>query len=169
MKISAGAVVAAPRERVFAALNDRDVLRRCIPGCEELTDAGEAAYHVQVKLGLAGIKGRYAGQAVHQDLQPPESFVLAFDGKGKTGFVRGTAAVRISDAEGVTSVDADADVHVGGAIAAVGSRLIAAAARKLTRDFFRQVAIELGVPAEDAEPQSEEQPGAKEAPELEET
>lgn len=145
MKVIAAAAVAAPRERVFAALNDRDVLRRCIPGCEELTEAEADSYRVQVKLGVAGIKGKYIGKATHRDLQPPESFTLAFDGKGKTGFVRGKAAIRIAEANGTARVDCEADVQVGGAIAAVGSRLIAAVARKLTDDFFRQLAVDMGV------------------------
>ena len=140
MKISAAAAVVAPRERLFEALNNRDVLRRCIPGCEELTEEGSDAYRVRVKLGIAGLTGRYVGTVTYRHLQPPESFTLAFDGKGKTGFVRGIAAVRIADDHGTARVECDADVQVGGAIAAVGSRLMVAVARKLTQDFFRRVA-----------------------------
>jgi len=144
MKVSASAAVVAPRERLFEALNNGDVLRRCIPGCEELTAEGSDTYRVRLKLGVAGLTGQYAGKVTYQNLQPPESFTLAFEGKGKTGFVRGTAAVRIADDRGTARVDCDADVQVGGAIAAVGSRLMAAVARKLTQDFFRCVAGEIG-------------------------
>lgn len=144
MKISAAAAVVAPRERLFEALNNRDVLRRCIPGCEELTEEGSDTYLVRVKLGIAGLTGQYIGKVTYQHVQPPESFTLAFDGKGKTGFVRGTAAVRIADDAGTARVECDADVQVGGAIAAVGSRLMVAVARKLTQDFFRRVAGEIG-------------------------
>ena len=144
MKISAAAAVVAPRERLFEALHDRDTLRRCIPGCEELTEEGSDAYRVRLKLGIAGLTGRYAGKVTYQHLQPPESFTVAFDGKGSAGFVRGTAAVRIADDRGTARVECDADVQVGGAIAAVGSRLMVAVARKLTQDFFRQVAAQIG-------------------------
>lgn len=144
MKITNSATVAASRERVFAALNDREILRRCIPGCEELTEIDADSFSVQLRLGVAGIKGTYAGTAVRHDFRPPESFTLAFDGKGKAGFVRGTAAVRLGpDAAGCV-VDCDADLQIGGAVAAVGSRLIAAAARKITQDFFRQLAEAIG-------------------------
>jgi carbon monoxide dehydrogenase subunit G len=144
VKITNSVTVAAPRERVFAALNDRDILRRCIPGCEELTEIDADSFSVQLRLGVAGIKGTYAGTAVRQALRPPESFTLALDGKGKAGFVRGTASVRlVPDAAGCV-VDCDADVQIGGAVAAVGSRLIGAAARKITQDFFRQLAEEIG-------------------------
>lgn len=144
MKISAAAAVVAPRERLFEALNNPDVLRRCIPGCEELTAEGGDTYRVRLKLGVAGLTGQYVGTVTYQNLQPPETFTLAFDGKGQTGFVRGTAAVRIADDQGTARVDCEADVQVGGAIAAVGSRLMVALARKLTQDFFRRVAGEIG-------------------------
>ena len=148
MKINTSAAVAAPREQVFAALNDRNVLRRTIPGCEELTDVDTDTFAVKLKLGVAGIKGKYDGTATWQLLQPPESLRLAFDGKGKSGFVRGTAAVKIVEDSGASRVDCEADVQIGGAIAAVGSRLIAAVAGKLTRDFFQQLADQLGVEPE---------------------
>lgn len=144
MKVLAAAAVTAPRERLFDALNDRGVLRRCIPGCEELTEESNAAYRVRLKLGIAGLSGQYAGIATHQEVRTPESFTIVFDGKGKTGFVRGTASVSIVDDKGVARVACEADVQVGGAIAAVGSRLMVAVARKLTRDFFRRVAAEIG-------------------------
>jgi len=146
VKITTSAAVAAPREHVFSALNDRGVLRRCIPGCEELTDVDEETFAVKLKLGVAGIKGKYAGTATRQDLLPPESFTFALDGKGKTGFVRGTAAVRIETQGEASRIDCEADVQIGGAIAAVGSRLIGAVARKLTRDFFRELADAIGAP-----------------------
>src|SRR5688500_13620782 len=98
MKLTATAAVAAPRAEVFAALNDREILRRSIPGCVELTgDTDEASYHVKLKLGIAGIKGHYAGTASHEQLSPHESFTLVFDGKGRTGWVRGTGFVRLTE------------------------------------------------------------------------
>jgi carbon monoxide dehydrogenase subunit G len=144
VKISASATVTAPRERVFAALNDREVLRRCIPGCEDLSEIDADSFFLQLRLGVAGIKGSYAGTAVRRDIRPPESFTLAFDGKGMAGFARGTAAVRLLEDASGSLVECDADVQIGGAVAAVGSRLIGAAARKITQDFFRQLAAEIG-------------------------
>jgi len=147
MKISTSATVAASREQVFAALNDRAILRRAIPGCESLTDIDEDSFRVELKLGIAGIKGSYSGTATRQNVRPPESLTLAFDGKGKGGWVRGTAAVKILEEQGTTRIASDADVQIGGVIAAVGSRLIDAASRKLTGDFFRRLSEEIGAPA----------------------
>jgi uncharacterized protein len=144
MKFSTSALVGAPREEVFEALNDRRVLRQCIPGCEELTDVDGNTFSVVLKLGVGGIKGTYTGTATRTVNQPPDSFTLVLDGKGKVGFVRGTAAIRLSDEAASSRVDCEADVLVGGAIAAVGSRLIAAAARKLTGDFFKEFAAVIG-------------------------
>ncbi len=142
MKFATGAAIAAPRERVFAALVSPDVLQRCIPGCEELTDAGNDIYKATIKIGMAGLHGIYAGTASLRDRVPPESFTLGFEGKGSAGFARGTARLRLdADGDG-TRVTCNADVQVGGVIAAVGSRLVEAAARKLAGDFFRQLAIE---------------------------
>jgi carbon monoxide dehydrogenase subunit G len=145
VKIITSAAVVASREQVFIALNDRGILRRTIPGCEELTDIDENSFAVLLKVGVAGIKGKYEGSATRRDVKPPESLTLSLDGKGKTGFVRGTAAVTIVEAEGLARIDCEADVQIGGAIAAVGSRLIGAVAQKLTRDFFNRLAEEIGV------------------------
>ena len=146
MKITTSAAVAAPRDRVFEALNDHDVLRRSIPGCDEFTDIDADSFSVQLKLGGAGVKGMYAGTVVRQDVRPPDSFTLAFDGKGKTGFARGTAAVSIFEEGAASIVKCESNVQLGGAVAAAGSRLIGAAARKLTQDFFRRLAADIGAP-----------------------
>ena len=133
----------APRERVFAAMTDPAVLQRCIPGCEQMVQNGEDSYDAHLKVGFAGLKGTYKGHARVQDRQPPESFTLSVDGKGAPGFVRATSRMQFSDKGDATEVVCDADVQIGGVIAAVGSRLIDAAARKLADDFFRALAAEL--------------------------
>ena len=133
MKLTLTSVVPADRARVFAALIDADVLRRCIPGCETFTTKGPDTYEAALKIGVAGLKGTYSGKAAIRDKQPPDSLTLGFEGKGGPGFVRGSAAITLS-ADGV---------QVGGLIAAVGSRLVEAAARKLADDFFRQLSSEL--------------------------
>jgi hypothetical protein len=143
MKIATSSTVGARRDRVFAALVDPDVLQRCIPGCETLTSTGPDAYKAILKIGVAGLKGTYSGQATIRDLRPPKSLTIAFDGKGGPGFVRGSAAITLAADEGNTRVVCEADVQVGGLIAAVGSRLVEATARKLTDDFFKQLSREL--------------------------
>ncbi|HEV3139375.1 MAG TPA: carbon monoxide dehydrogenase subunit G, partial [Vicinamibacterales bacterium] len=150
MKLVLESTVAADRERVFAALVNPAILQRCIPGCESLTATGDDSYAATLKIGVAGLKGTYTGKAAITNRQAPDSMTISFDGKGGPGFVRGGAALAFTaDGPGGdnTRVACDADVQVGGLIAAVGSRLVEAAARKLADDFFRQLARELEAPA----------------------
>ena len=146
MKIAIEKTIAADRERVFAALVDPTILQRCIPGCESLTATGPDAYAATLKVGVAGLKGSYTGKAVITNTQAPERLTIVVDGKGGPGFVRGSAVMTLtSDGPGNegTRVACDADVQVGGLIAAVGSRLVEAAARKMADDFFKQLAVEI--------------------------
>ena len=143
MKLALKSRLPAERARVFAALVDPAVLCRCIPGCEELSATGEDTFAIRLRVGVAGLKGNYAGTAAIRDKQPPERLTLTFEGKGGPGFVRGTAAIALTAVEGATDVACEADVQVGGLIAAVGSRLIEAASKKLADDFFRQLGNEM--------------------------
>jgi carbon monoxide dehydrogenase subunit G len=145
VKLAISSLVPAPRERVFAALTDPAILERCIPGCESLKETSPDVYEARLKVGIAGLKGVYAGKAAIRDKRPPETLTLDVDGKGGAGFVRGSAVMTISpgDTDEFARVDCAADVQVGGLIAAVGSRLVEAASRKLADDFFRQLAMEL--------------------------
>ena len=143
MKITTSSVINADRARVFAALTDPAILQRAIPGCESLTAIGPDAYEATLKIGVAGLKGSYKGNASIRDKQPPDSLTLTFEGKGGPGFVRGSAAIALGDEAGSTRIETTADVQVGGLIAAVGSRLVEATARKLADDFFRQLSQQL--------------------------
>ena len=157
MKITVSNAIAAGRPSVFGALVDPGVLRSSIPGCQTLTVIGPDAYEATLKIGVAGLKGIYQGTAAVLDRRPFESLTVTFDGKGKTGFVRGSAAITLSADGAGTLFVCDADVQVGGLIAAVGSRLVQAAARKLADAFFRQLQRELG---------TDEEPGADEGSET---
>ena len=139
MKLAATSDISGPRERVYAALTDPAILKQCIPGCERLVAVGDDIYEATLKIGVAGLKGSYSGTATLADKQPPDAFTIRFDGQGGPGFVRGAAVIRLSDSGAATHVVCDADVQVGGLIAAVGSRLVEAAGRKLAADFFRQL------------------------------
>jgi len=144
MKLNTSSTLQADRARAFAALIDPDVLRRCIPGCESLTATGPDTYEATLKIGVAGLKGTYVGRAAIRDKQPPDSLTLSFEGKGGPGFVRGSAKITLTEApDGGTAIASEADVQVGGLIAAVGSRLIEAASKKLADDFFRAFAQQL--------------------------
>jgi len=147
VKISIVKRLPVERGRAFAALVDPEILRRCIPGCEELTATGPDTYAARLKIGIAGLKGTYNGSAAIRDKHPPERMTLTFEGRGAPGFVRGSAAIALIDAADGTGIGceigSDADVQVGGLVAAVGSRLVEAAGKKLADDFFRTLAEQL--------------------------
>jgi len=143
MKLTESRVVPASQERVYAALVDPAILQRCIPGCESLVEVGPDVFEATLKIGIAGLKGTYKGKTTIRDRQPSASLTLAFEGKSGPGWVRGTAAIGLSSEDSATRVAADADVQVGGLIAAVGSRLIEMAAKKLSDEFFGALAAEL--------------------------
>ena len=141
MKITTSSVINADRARVFEALTDPAILQRAIPGCESLTAVGPDVYEATLKIGVAGLKGSYKGTASIRDKRAPDALTLSFEGKGAPGFVRGSAAITLGEEPGTgsTRVETTADVQVGGLIAAIGSRLVEATARKLADDFFRQL------------------------------
>jgi carbon monoxide dehydrogenase subunit G len=146
MKLTSAHRLPAPPARVFAALTDPAILCRCIEGCESLVASGEHSYDARLRIGLGSIKGTYTGTARLTELDPPKGFVLIVDGKGTAGWARGSARMQLAEDGDQTNLTSDADVQVGGAIAAVGSRLIDAAARRLSDRFFESLARELAAP-----------------------
>jgi carbon monoxide dehydrogenase subunit G len=143
MKLSGTYQVSAPRDKVYAAITDPVVLQRVIDGCEKMVQTGEDSYDAHLKIGLAGMKGSYVGKIQMKDRKPPESYTLIIEGKGGPGFVKGTARVQLAGKDGQTEIQCDADAQVGGLIAAVGSRLIEAAARRMMDEFFRKFGEQL--------------------------
>src|ERR1044071_2617425 len=93
MKISQTFRLKASREQVFLALKDPANLLACIPGCESLQEVEENVYDARVSIGFPGMKGQYNGHAAIQEIVVPESYTLAISGKGKPGFVNGTATL----------------------------------------------------------------------------
>lgn len=143
MKLTGTYQLAAPREKVFATITDPAVLQRVIDGCEKMVKTGEDSYDAHLKIGVAGLKGTYVGKVQLKDLKPPESYTLILEGKGGPGFVKGTARIVLNDNEGGTQIRCEADAQVGGMIAALGSRLIEPAARKMMDEFFRKFAAQV--------------------------
>jgi carbon monoxide dehydrogenase subunit G len=143
VKIPLSHAFAAPPERVYAALTDPDALRRCIDGCQQMLKLGEDAYEAELKVGIGHLKGSYRGKIRIAAKRPPESLTLAIDGSGAPGFVKATARIRLSPKGEGTELSGEGDGTIGGIIAAVGSRLIEAAAKKMTADFFARLALEL--------------------------
>ncbi len=144
MKVSATREFNAPQEKVFAALIDPTILQKCIEGCEKMEKAGEDSYDAWLKIGVAGLKGSYAGKVRIQEKKPPESFTLQAEGKGGPGWVKGTAKIQISPKGERSELRCESEGQVGGLIAAVGSRLVDAAAKKMLDAFFRNLEHQLG-------------------------
>jgi carbon monoxide dehydrogenase subunit G len=140
VKIAGTAVLHAPADRVWAALNDPAVLARTIPGCQSLEADGADSYAMTVRAGVASIKGVYKGSVALHDQQPPGSFRLRASGAGAPGTVRADVLVRLADDEdGTTRLEYDADAVVGGMVGGVGQRMLTGVAKKTAGEFFRAV------------------------------
>ncbi|MBV8215771.1 MAG: carbon monoxide dehydrogenase subunit G [Verrucomicrobia bacterium] len=139
MKIQGIHEYKAPPEKVFAALTDPVVLQKCIEGCETMEKTGEDSYDAKLRIGVAGIKGNYTGKVRISEKKPPESFTLQAEGKGAPGWVKGTAKIQITPKGEGSELQCEADGQAGGLIAAVGSRLIEAAGKKMLQDFLRKI------------------------------
>ena len=143
MKLSILHRFAATPEQVYFALTDPATLQSCIDGCEKMVKTSDESYDVQLKVGIAGMKGNYAGQVRISAQQPPESLTLEISGKGGAGFVKATTQLRLARQGGETELSGSADATVGGLIAAVGSRLIEAVAKKMMGEFFAKIAVQI--------------------------
>ena len=163
MKINGSARVGAPVTRVWDALQDPAVLVRTIPGCQRLATVGTDTYDVTVTAGVASITGTYVGRVALSEPDPPRSFVLRAQGQGVPGTVDATVTVRLSQNDGATLIDYDADTVVGGMIGGVGQRMLGAAARKMAAEFFTAVERELIQPTPETQPATASEPATSEA------
>ncbi len=132
--------IEAPIAKVWAALNDPDVLKACIPGCESLEKKSDTQLAATVALKIGPIKARFAGVVELQNLKPPHSYTIAGEGKGGiAGFAKGGADVVLKeDGENATLLTYTAKADVGGKIAQLGSRLIQSTSKKLAGQFFSE-------------------------------
>ena len=144
MKLSATYTFKPAPDKVFAALVDPSVLQKCIDGCEKMEKTGQDSYNAHLKIGVAGIKGSYVGKVRIAEQNPPGSFTLLAEGKGTPGWVKGTAKIQISPKDEGSEVQCESEGQVGGLIAAVGSRLVEAAGKKMQDEFFRKLGQQLG-------------------------
>lgn len=152
--------IQAPRDVVWAALNDPEVLKRCIPGCRELEQKSPTELAAKVGLRIGPISANFTGEVTLQNLNPPAGYTIAGQGSGgAAGFAKGSADVVLTEVDGGAETDLayTAKAEVGGKIAALGGRLIQATAKKLADEFFSAFAKELNEPAagEDAPVEAE--------------
>ncbi len=137
MEMSGEQVIALSQDKVWAALNDPEVLKDCIPGCESIEKISNTEYKLGILAAVGPVKARFAGKLLLKDLNPPVSYNLAFDGSGgAAGFGKGGASVKLVPEGETTRLAYTANAQVGGKLAQVGSRLIDGVARKMADDFF---------------------------------
>ena len=144
MKLTGAQKVPAPRAAVWRALMDPAVLQRILPGCEKFGAAGANHYTAEFKVGVGAFKSSFRGEVALSNLKPEKSYTLSSKAKGSGAFVEGTAQVELEDAGKETSLQYAAEVKVGGALAALGGRLMEAAAHKNIADTFTNLAKEFG-------------------------
>jgi len=127
------------QQQAWDALNDPEVLKACIPGCERITATAADAFEIGLALRIGPVAARFTGKIKLQNIQPPSSYTLEFEGQGgPAGFGKGSAQVRLTPAEGGCQLDYTAKAQVGGKVAQLGQRLIDGAAKSLAEDFFKR-------------------------------
>ena len=139
MEMSAEQLIPASQQQTWDALNDPAMLKQCVPGCEAIDPIGDNQYQVLMVARVGPVSAKFKGKLTLSDIQPPNSYSIAFEGQGgAAGFAKGGARVRlVAENPGTTRLSYEAKASVGGKLAQIGSRLIDAAARKVADDFFR--------------------------------
>jgi uncharacterized protein len=138
----------APRETVWRALNDPDVLRQAIPGCEEIQKLSDTEMTARVSAKVGPVSARFTGKVTLSDLDPPNGYTISGEGQGGVaGFAKGGAQVSLKDDTGGTMLSYKVNAQVGGKLAQIGSRLIDATARKMADEFFTRFAAAVGAAA----------------------
>ena len=143
MEIKGEYRIAASRETVWLALNDPEMLKACIPGCDEFEKDGDTDYRAKITATIGPVRARFNTTLSLEDLDPPQSYRIVGESKAAAGFGRGSAAVRLEEAGDTTVLHYDADFKVGGKLAQVGSRLVVGATKKTADDFFSAFATSL--------------------------
>jgi carbon monoxide dehydrogenase subunit G len=138
MEMKGEQLVPASQQETWDALNDPQMLKACVPGCESITPAGENAYEVLMVARVGPVSAKFKGKLTLSDITPPLSYSISFEGQGgAAGFAKGGAQVRLSAEGESTKLSYDVKANVGGKLAQIGSRLVDAAARKVADDFFK--------------------------------
>lgn len=140
MKMTGEEVIAAPRQVVWDALNDPEILKQSITGCQEVKKKSDTEFEAKVVARVGPVKASFVGDVKLSKLNAPRSYVISGEGKGGVaGFAKGGATVRLSDTgDSATKLSYDVDAQVGGKLAQIGSRLIDSTAKKMAADFFKK-------------------------------
>ena len=136
--------IPAPREAVWEALNDPEVLKASIPGCQELEKTSDTGFSATVQAKVGPVKAKFKGEVSLSDIDPPNGYTISGEGKGgAAGFAKGGAKVSLAEDGGETVLSYEVDANVGGKLAQIGSRLIDSTAKKMAGDFFAKFSEEV--------------------------
>ncbi|MBV7395206.1 CoxG family protein [Mameliella sediminis] len=162
MQMSDSREIAAPRDVVFQAILDPEVLKACVPGCTEMSGSAEEGFEATVVQKVGPVKATFKGQVTLSEMDPPNSVTLSGEGKGgAAGFAKGGAKVDLAEnAEGGTTLTYEVEAKVGGKLAQLGSRIIDGFAKKMADQFFENFQTAVEGPSEEGEDEGGED-GAK--------
>lgn len=156
MEIEDEIFINAPRDVVFKSLNDPDILKQCIPGCEELIKISDTELTAKVVLKVGPVKAKFSGDVELNNDGAPDSFSLTGSGNGGVaGFAKGGADVQLIEQDGGTLLKYVAKADIGGKLAQLGSRLVVSTSKKLSKNFFEE--FDKAVTGGDSTPDEEEE------------
>ena len=136
MDMSGEYVIPAPRKDVWVALNDPEILKQCIPGCESVNKTSDTEFEAKVTAKVGPVRAKFTGKVTLSDINPPNGYTISGEGSGgAAGFAKGGAKVSLSDDPEGTKLSYSVDATVGGKLAQIGSRLIDSTAKKMANDF----------------------------------
>ncbi|MGL5136773.1 MAG: CoxG family protein [Beijerinckiaceae bacterium] len=147
--------IPAPRDAVWAALNNPEVLKSCIPGCTSLERLSDTELEAKATLKIGPVKATFGGKVHLSDIDPPNGYTISGEGSGGVaGFAKGGAVVRLEEIDTGTRLTYEAKAEIGGKLAQLGSRLIDGVSKKMADDFFRDFSAQFT--AGEAEPEADE-------------
>ena len=142
MKIEGSHTIKAPRELLYRLMIDPEILRRCVPGCQSLEDAGEGYYKMTLKAGVGSIKGIFTGSIRLEEMREPEHYKMTVDAKSSAGFLKGEGLIDLTEQGEETLVKYSGETGVGGTIAGVGQRMVQSTAKMMAGQFFAAIGAE---------------------------
>ena len=159
--------IAAPQRTVWDALNDPNILKQCIAGCEEMQKTSPTEFTARVQARVGPVSARFNGKVTLTDLDPPNGYKISGEGQGGVaGFAKGSADVRLAPDGDATTLTYKVNAQVGGKLAQIGSRLIDSTAHKYADDFFAKFAAIVGAPAPAAAPMPPSAPPPEAVPQV---
>jgi len=153
-------MIPASQQDTWRALNDPEILKACVPGCESITKVNENEYQVQMTSRVGPVSAKFRGRLSLFDIKAPNSYSLAFEGQGgAAGFAKGAAQVKLSPQGPQTRLAYEVKANVGGKLAQIGSRLVDAAAKKVADEFFSNFTKRMSSAGEDTTVVLTQEPG----------